>query len=165
MTKICKRCGNERKKTSFRKLKCRNGERSDVCRKCYDTNQLEKFVRSPEQIQSQRQKLTGRKYSVEHRLAISDGQKNAVEEGRHHWKKNDVRHKDQDRCQIRYKIWREQVLSLKNNKCEICGKTNHLHIHHLKCFYKFPELKFDVLNGQVLCRSCHMRVHRTNKLP
>lgn len=162
MTKQCKRCKEFRKETSFRTMKCRNGARADVCRKCYDTNQLKEHKRSPEQIESQRAKLLGRKYTIEHRLAISEGQKIAVKEGRHPWKINKKRHQEQDRHCLLYKIWKEKVKEYKGNKCEICGRTDRLHVHHVKSYYYFPELKFDVENGKILCISCHCRHHRLN---
>ena len=31
--------------------------------------------------------------------------------------------------------------------------------HHLKTFKDYPELRFDVDNGQTLCRSGHKKVH------
>ena len=160
MTKICKRCGICRRETSFRTLKCRKGERGDICRICYDTNQLKEVKRTPEQIESQRKKLLGRTYSVEHRIAISNGQKIAVEEGRHPWKRNDNRHPEQDRNSLFCRIWKESVFKLRGKECEVCRKTDRLHVHHIKCYYDFPELRFDPKNGQVLCISCHMKWHR-----
>jgi len=35
--------------------------------------------------------------------------------------------------------------------------------HHLKLFSEFPELRFSVDNGIVLCRSCHLKVHKNLK--
>lgn len=32
--------------------------------------------------------------------------------------------------------------------------------HHLKLFSEFPELRFSVDNGIVLCRSCHKKIHK-----
>lgn len=108
--------------------------------------------------------LKGRKYTLEHRLAISNGQKKAVEEGRHLWKVNDYEHKDQQRHKIEYRIWREKLLLIAGNKCQICQSTHRLHAHHKKCYYEFPELRMDVENGEILCQSCHSKFHRKLQL-
>lgn len=157
----CIRCGIEKQITAFPKNRRKIGERHLTCRKCYATNQLEVWKRTPEQIEAHRQKLLGRKYTIEHRLAISKGQRKAVKEGRHHWKKNEKAHKDQPRTHIEYKIWKEKLLIRAQEKCEKCGNQNRLHAHHIKCFYKFPRLRFDIENGQILCISCHHRLHKT----
>jgi hypothetical protein len=163
--KICKRCGVSKKIQKFKTDKRRDDGRSACCRECYETKQLEVWKRTPEQIEAQRSKLQGRKYSLEHRLAISKGQKIAVKEGRHHWKRNDFENEDQDRCHIAYKIWKEKLLERCGGKCETCGKTERLHAHHIECFYKRPELRFEINNGKILCISCHMRLHRSKKMP
>lgn len=159
MHKVCKRCKEDKKLTSFRKLKCRNGNRSDVCRYCYDNNQLKEIKRSPEQIESQRNKLIGRKYSLEHRIAISRGQQKAVKEGKNHFLRKKELGADHYRMRLEYRIWREKVLKRDGNKCTECGSTNKLHAHHKKCFYEYPDLRLDENNGKTLCISCHMRLH------
>lgn len=159
MEKTCRRCGDTKRIQKFKVDKRQADGRTVTCRECYETRQLDEWSRTPDQIESQRKKLQGRKYSLEHRLAISRGQKIAVKEGRHHWKKNVHENEDQDRCHIAYKIWKEKLLERCGHKCETCGKTERLHAHHLKCFYEFPELRFDIENGKILCISCHMRLH------
>lgn len=163
MEKTCGRCGKTKRVQKFKVDKRQNDGRTVTCRQCYETNKLDKFFRTPEQIESQRKKLLGRKYTLEHRLAISRGQKIAVEKGRHHWKRNNRPHRDSDRTHIEYKIWKEKLLERCGNKCETCDSTNRLHAHHLKCFYAFPELRFDIDNGKILCISCHMRLHAKEK--
>lgn len=163
MEKACSRCKKLKGIKKFKVDKRQSDGRTITCRECYTSNKLEKFIRSPEQIESQRRKLLGRKYMLNHRLSISEGQKKAVQEGRHHWKVKDSRHPEQDRYSLKYKMWREAVLELKGKKCEICQKPNRLHIHHIKSYYEFPELKFEITNGQVLCISCHMKIHRNMK--
>ena len=58
-----------------------------------------------------------------------------------------------------YKNWRRSVYIRDEYTCQECGEK-HIDIvaHHLKSFSKFPELRFDVNNGIVLCRKCHMKL-------
>lgn len=156
-TKICSRCGTERDVKKFKTDTRYPDGRTKTCRICYRIGHG--IHRTPEQIESQRQKLLGRKYSLDHRLAISRGQKKAVEEGRHHWKVNQDRHKDQDRTSIAYRMWKEKLREKNNGKCEECGSEKRLHAHHIKCFYEYPELRFELFNGKLLCNSCHTRFH------
>lgn len=159
MEKKCIRCFEVKKITSFKQdIRTIDG-RTRTCRHCYTYNKLiDKTYKSPENKEAHRKKLLGRKYTLAHRQAISRGQIKVVKEGRHHWKKNDVPHKDTPRNWLGYKIWREKVFELKGRKCETCGSDKRLHVHHLNCFYKFPNLRTEVRNGQVLCISCHMKL-------
>ena len=59
----------------------------------------------------------------------------------------------------RWKEFRLKVLSERGNKCECCGGTDILQIHHT--FYisgKMPW-EYDVNDMRVLCRTCHQRTH------
>lgn len=59
-----------------------------------------------------------------------------------------------------YKSWRLKVYQRDNWTCQKCGKKlKNLVAHHKKSFKDHPELRFDVSNGQTLCRSCHKKVH------
>lgn len=59
----------------------------------------------------------------------------------------------------RWKEFRLKVLSERGNKCECCGGTDILQIHHT--FYirgKMPW-EYDINDMRVLCRTCHQRIH------
>lgn len=55
--------------------------------------------------------------------------------------------------------WRKlryEVLVSYEKKCMICGNTDKLHVDHIKPMSKFPELKLDFNNLQILCEDCNM---------
>lgn len=56
--------------------------------------------------------------------------------------------------------WRElryRVLKDNPRRCMLCGAENTcLHVDHVKPISKFPELKLDYNNLQVLCEECNM---------
>lgn len=57
-----------------------------------------------------------------------------------------------------YKIWRDKVYERDNWTCQICGIYGvDVHVDHIKPFAFFPELRFDVDNGRVLCVPCHKK--------
>lgn len=59
----------------------------------------------------------------------------------------------------RWKEFRLKVLSERGNKCECCGGTHILQIHHT--FYisgKMPW-EYDINDMRVLCRTCHQKIH------
>lgn len=63
------------------------------------------------------------------------------------------------RGRIEYKDWRKSVFERDDYTCQQCNKRGvYLNAHHVKPFSKFPELRFDVSNGQTLCRDCHYSV-------
>jgi HNH endonuclease len=158
MLRKCIRCGEEKRIESFKWDKRYPDGRTATCRYCYDHRQLTERIKTREEIEKQASKLRGRKYTLEHRLAISRGQHKAVAQGKHHWKVNTVPNQDTYRMHLEYKLWRENVLELKGMKCELCQSIKRLHVHHIKCFYEYPELRTVIENGQVLCQSCHMKL-------
>lgn len=59
----------------------------------------------------------------------------------------------------RWKEFRLKVMSERGNKCECCGGTDVLQIHHT--FYikgKMPW-EYDIDDMRVLCKRCHQRIH------
>ena len=77
--------------------------------------------------------------------------------------------------QIRYKTWRKNVFELNKRKkglskqyvCENCNKkrwtTRALHAHHIYSWDKFPDKRYTIKNGVVLCIKCHNAFHRKYK--
>ena len=64
------------------------------------------------------------------------------------------------RFTLEYEKWRSQILIKSNYICIKCGKTNcKLHAHHIKPAKLYPELKFDINNGNALCEICHKFIH------
>jgi 5-methylcytosine-specific restriction endonuclease McrA len=56
----------------------------------------------------------------------------------------------------RYKMWRLAVYERDCFTCVKCGVAGvKLEADHIKLFSKHPELRFDISNGQTLCKPCH----------
>ena len=58
-------------------------------------------------------------------------------------------------------LWRKEILLIGNHQCKKCDSRKNLVAHHIIEWNKSIELRFDVKNGEVLCRSCHMKHHTT----
>lgn len=64
----------------------------------------------------------------------------------------------------KYLEWRRIVLNIYQKKCAECGSKKRLHCHHIRPWAQYPELRYDVNNGQVLCCLCHMVKHPFMKI-
>lgn len=58
-----------------------------------------------------------------------------------------------------YKNWRTACLKRDMYKCQVCGKGRpaRLQVDHIHSWSKYPELRYEVDNGQTLCIPCHKR--------
>lgn len=55
-----------------------------------------------------------------------------------------------------YKEWRASVFVRDNYTCTKCKKRGgDLIADHIRAWYKYPELRFDVSNGRTLCEVCN----------
>lgn len=59
-----------------------------------------------------------------------------------------------------YKEWRDSCLKRDQYKCQKCGTTEGLCVHHIKPYAKFPKLATTISNGITLCQECHKEEHR-----
>ena len=57
----------------------------------------------------------------------------------------------------RYREWRKGVFERDNYICVKCGYSGgrKLNAHHKKDWARFPELRYEVSNGETLCVDCH----------
>lgn len=64
--------------------------------------------------------------------------------------------KNRDRGTFEYKFWKNECFERDNYTCQICNKRGgYLEVHHIKSWKDYPELRYDVNNGQTLCKTCH----------
>lgn len=96
-----------------------------------------------------------RKYCGRECLGKSNGKK-MMGENHHNWKGG-----ISPRClnTVKYKNWRKLVFERDNYICQKCGysKGRILEAHHIKSWAKYPKLRFDIKNGQTLCKNCHKK--------
>lgn len=76
------------------------------------------------------------------------------------WKGGVGRHKrNYASKQVEYKNWRKDVFRKDNWTCVNCGNKKDIVAHHIKSWFKFPELRYVVDNGLTVCKSCHSGIH------
>lgn len=68
-----------------------------------------------------------------------------------------------ERNRTEYREWRKAVLVRDESKCQYPGcvndsKNSKLEVHHIKEYYKYKHLRTAIINGIVLCESCHKKV-------
>ena len=65
----------------------------------------------------------------------------------------------------RWKMKREKILDRDGHKCQWCGRTDHLQVHH-KYYMKYPDGRFaepwDYPDDKLitLCEDCHRKWHQ-----
>jgi hypothetical protein len=61
-----------------------------------------------------------------------------------------------------YVEWQKAVRLKSKNKCSKCDKKGN-HAHHIRFVSTNPELKYDIDNGEFLCKSCHYIIHNLHE--
>ena len=115
----------------------------------------------------------GRKYTLEHRKAISK----ALEGKGHFYGKYGSLHprwiadrsqlaKKQERNDMAYQEWRKQVWIRDNYKCKISNPdcNGRIEAHHILGWTEYPELRYQINNGITLCHAHHPRKRAEEKL-
>lgn len=55
-----------------------------------------------------------------------------------------------------YNIWRKSIFERDDYTCQECRNRGcYLEAHHIKSWANFPELRYEISNGIVLCLECH----------
>lgn len=100
----------------------------------------------------------GKKRSLQSRINMSNANKGSKA---HNWKGGITSLNEIARDGIEFRLWRESVFARDNWTCQKCKvKGGKLHPHHIKNFSDWPELRFAINNGIVLCENCHKRFHK-----
>lgn len=61
----------------------------------------------------------------------------------------------------RVRTWTKQIVS--KGKCEKCGATENLEVHHIIKWADYPKGRVDLKNGMCLCRKCHTEEHKNDQ--
>lgn len=116
-----------------------------------------KYIRTPE-IRAKISKTAsisrmGYKPTLEARRNMSEAKKGAKSR---FWKGGITAINILIRTSAEYRLWRKAVFERDNHTCIWCGETKgELHADHIKPFAHYPELRFAIDNGRVLCKPCH----------
>lgn len=139
----------------------------NVCKYCGSKVKTSKAVNKQYCDKSCRDKgYAGIPHSKEHRQKISEGlkgkiPKNAWKSGDKHPMWNPDRTDYRERYGNKYQEWRYAVIKRDKYTCQICGDKRSsgkmFDVDHIKPFSLYPELRFEVSNGRVLCRPCHIK--------
>lgn len=108
----------------------------------------------------------GIKHTKEHCKAISKGlkgikPKNMFQCGDKHPFWNPNRTDQRERLTGKYRDWRFSVIKRDKYICQICGAKRSsgkkFHVDHILSFALYPEYRFEISNGRVLCVDCHRK--------
>ena len=106
----------------------------------------------------------GKKRSLESRLKMSKTRRESSNnKGKFHWNwKNGISgEREKLMAKAEYKEFRKQVFERDNYTCQICNKRGgNLEVHHKNPWRDYPELRFDISNGQTLCIDCHKSIDK-----
>jgi hypothetical protein len=102
----------------------------------------------------------GRPKSIETRLKMAEARRG---EKSHLWKgglsKEHYRERQNAMQTVEYRLWKESVFNQAGNICALEDETcsGPLQAHHIQSWTEFPELRYEVSNGQCLCKDHHQR--------
>ena len=83
-----------------------------------------------------------------------------------HWKGGISSENHIWRSRIEYSEWRKAVFKRDDYTCQYCGRCGgYLHAHHIKDFAEEKQLRFNIDNGQTLCRECHYKITFGESMP
>lgn len=108
--------------------------------------------------------MLGRKHTLETKQKMSlraMGNPGCKGEKSHFWKGGITSENQLIRSSAEFAFWRKSVFERDGWTCQECKEWGgRLHSHHIKPFASYPNLRFDVDNGETLCKKCHRARHR-----
>ncbi|MCK9371085.1 HNH endonuclease [Candidatus Dojkabacteria bacterium] len=159
---ICKKCGKIFYILPYR-IACGRGKHcSKECywsRGKYETRQCgicKKDITKPISTWRVKDKNNKRGYFCSMKCSGVWTSKNVRGKKTNSWRGGVVGKNKLDRINVAYKKWRKAVFERDDYTCQICGKRGgELNADHIRSFADYPSLRYDIFNGQTMCRSCH----------
>ena len=110
----------------------------------------------------------GKKWSAERRAKHREAMKGVVNAGQFKsenmrgekhpmWKGGLTPENAKWRQTKEYRQWREAVGNRDKWECIECGAKAQLQADHIKPYILYPELRYDISNGRILCIYCHKK--------
>lgn len=110
-----------------------------------------------ESHKGKRSGMLGKKHTEETKNKISKnriGKATGNDNG--FWKGGTSKYFKEGYYSLEYKKWRVAVFERDCYTCQVCRKVGvYLTAHHIKCWAKYPQLRFIINNGITLCEACH----------
>lgn len=85
----------------------------------------------------------------------------AKKENNPNWRGGISKNRKSDMATTKYKCWRLAVFERDNYTCCICGiRGGYLEAHHIIQWSDNELLRYDISNGQTLCKKCHIKTFK-----
>lgn len=167
---ICRSCNKERFVTRRMISFIKSGKNTGGCKSCAlkgnrhrDGDIVSDATKSKMSLAS-----IGRKKSDKHRINISMGKAGkATASGENHYRWIKDRSKviakyQKERNNPEYKQWRKSIYVRDGNVCKMNNEScsGRLEVHHILRWSDFPDLRYDINNGIVLCHAHHPKSRR-----
>lgn len=131
-------------------------EKRDYCRICSPRNRVRSRCVICGSEMSLRRSEVGKKSTCSPDCASAYKSARQIGEKSHLWKGGRTEKNRRIRNSRQATAWRSAVMQRDNFTCSVCGaRGGKLSVDHVLPWSTFPELRFDVRNGQTVCRTCH----------
>lgn len=85
----------------------------------------------------------------------------AKKEQNPNWRGGISKNRKTEMATTQYKNWRTSVFERDDYTCCICGtRGGNLEAHHIVSWISNQTLRYDISNGQTLCRKCHIKTFK-----
>lgn len=152
---IPKLCGNCNKL-----FQPRENNRKYCCRKCARAKQ----IRTSESARKSMATRRARYGYIQSPTTREKQRLSRLGSKSHLWKGGLTKKNYRLRRSSTFKNWRKAIYERDDYTCQTCKvRGGRLHPHHIKSWELYPELRFEVSNGQTLCISCHKQTDSYGK--